>query len=76
MGFWSSDRPALAVVCDFLDTYVVDRLVIGVSKLPRVIGRDVLGRYQNGLIQFYAAVSALSVVFLLLFFLVLQTMGF
>jgi NADH-quinone oxidoreductase subunit L len=67
---------ALAVVCDFLDTYLVDRLVIGVSKFPRMIARDVLARYQNGLIQFYAAVSALSVVFLLLFFLVMQSMGF
>jgi NADH-quinone oxidoreductase subunit L len=67
---------ALAIVCDFIDAYVVDGLVIAVSKLPRRIGRDVLARYQNGLIQFYAAVSALSVVFLLVFFLVLQTMGF
>jgi NADH-quinone oxidoreductase subunit L len=67
---------ALAVVCDFLDTYVVDRLVIGVAHLPRLLGRDVLARYQNGLIQFYAAVSALSVTFLLLVFLMMQTMGF
>ena len=65
---WLVVRPtrALAVVCEFLDTYLVDRLVIGVAKLPRLFGRDVLARYQNGLIQFYAAVSALSVAVLLL----------
>ena len=71
---WLVVRPtrALAVVCDFLDTYLVDRLVIGVAKLPRLFGRDVLARYQNGLIQNYAAVSALSVA-ILLFILVLLT---
>ena len=72
MAGWSS-RPtrALAVVCEFLDTYLVDRLVLGVAKLPRFFGRDVLARYQNGLIQNYAAVSALSMAFLL-FILVLM----
>ena len=40
------------------------------AKLPRFFGRDVLARYQNGLIQYYAAVSALSVA-ILLFILVL-----
>jgi NADH-quinone oxidoreductase subunit L len=74
---WVAVRPAraLAVVCDFLDTYLVDRLVIGVAKLPRLFGRDVLARYQNGLIQNYAAVSALSVA-ILLFILVLLTQLF
>jgi proton-translocating NADH-quinone oxidoreductase chain L len=74
---WLVVRPtrALAIVCEFLDTYLVDRLVIGVSKLPRLFGRDVLARYQNGLIQNYAAVSALSVV-ILLFILVLLTQLF
>ena len=38
----------------------------GVARLPRLFGRDVLARYQNGLIQYYAAVSALSVAILLL----------
>jgi NADH-quinone oxidoreductase subunit L len=56
---------ALAVVCEFLDDYLVDRLVVAIAKLPRFLGRDVLARYQNGLIQFYAAVSALSVAALL-----------
>jgi NADH-quinone oxidoreductase subunit L len=63
---------ALAVVCEFLDDYLVDRLVLGVARLPRLVGRDVLGRYQNGLIQFYAMVSALSLA-ALLFILVLFT---
>ena len=49
--------------------------MIGVAKLPRLFGRDVLARYQNGLIQNYAAVSALSVV-ILLFILVLLTQLF
>jgi NADH:ubiquinone oxidoreductase subunit 5 (subunit L)/multisubunit Na+/H+ antiporter MnhA subunit len=56
---------ALAVVCEFLDVYLVDRLVIGVAMIPRIFGRDVLAGSQNGLIQFYAAVSALGVAVLL-----------
>jgi proton-translocating NADH-quinone oxidoreductase chain L len=69
---WLAVRPtrALAVVCEFLDTYLVDGLVNVVAKAPRLFGRDVLARYQNGLIQNYAAVSALSVA-ILLFILVL-----
>src|SRR5262249_51355063 len=62
---------ALAVVCGFLDVHLVDRLVIGGANLPRVIGRDRLASYQNGLIQFYAAVSAVSVAALLLILLLL-----
>jgi NADH-quinone oxidoreductase subunit L len=70
---WIVVRPtrAFAVVSDFLDTYLVDRLVIGVAKLPRSFGRDVLARSQNGLVQFYAAASALSVAVLLLILLLL-----
>ena len=65
---WLFVRPtrALAVVCDFLDTYLVDRLVRVVATIPTSVGRDVLARYQNGLIQFYATISALSVAILLL----------
>jgi NADH-quinone oxidoreductase subunit L len=65
---WLFIRPtrALAVVCEFLDTYLVDRLVRGVAMIPTAVGRDVLARYQNGLIQFYATISALSVAILLL----------
>ena len=32
----------------------------GIAKVPRLFGRDVLARYQNGLIQFYAGASALA----------------
>jgi NADH-quinone oxidoreductase subunit L len=60
---------AAAVVCEFLDDYLVDRLVIGVAKLPRFFGRNVLARYQNGLVQVYVGISALSLAVLLLFFL-------
>jgi NADH-quinone oxidoreductase subunit L len=65
---WVVVRPtrALAVVCGFLDDYLVDRLVTAVAMVPPWLGRNVLARYQNGLIQFYAAASALSVAVLLL----------
>ena len=70
---WVVVRPtrALAVVCDFLDTYVVDRLVLAIAQFPRFFGRTMLARYQNGLIQNYASVSALSMAFIL-FILVLM----
>jgi NADH-quinone oxidoreductase subunit L len=65
---WVVVRPtrALAVLCGFFDDYAVDRLANWIALVPRWIGRHVLARYQNGLIQFYAAVSALSVAVLLL----------
>ncbi len=56
---------AVAIVCEFLDVYLVDQLVIGIAKLPRKFAKDLLAGYQNGLIQFYAAVSALGVAVLL-----------
>jgi NADH-quinone oxidoreductase subunit L len=56
---------ALAVVSEFLDVYVVDQLVWGIARLPRKFGKDLLAGYQNGLLQFYAAVSALGVAVLL-----------
>jgi NADH-quinone oxidoreductase subunit L len=55
----------LAAVCYFLDDRLVHGLVIGTAWLPRIFGREVLGPFQNGLIQFYAAVSALGVAALL-----------
>ena len=55
----------LAAVSRVLDVRLVDGLVQGVAKLPRLAARDVLAKYHNGLIQFYAAASALSVVVLL-----------
>jgi NADH-quinone oxidoreductase subunit L len=57
---------ALAVVSDFLDVYLVDQLVLVIARVPRKIGKDLLAGYQNGLLQFYAAVSALGVAVLLL----------
>jgi NADH-quinone oxidoreductase subunit L len=66
---------ALAVVCQFLDTYVVDRLVLSVAQFPRFFGRNVLARYQNGLIQNYASVSALSISFLLFVLLIMKVLA-
>jgi NADH-quinone oxidoreductase subunit L len=54
-----------ARVAEFLDTYLVDGLVRFVSWVPRLVGREVLAPYQNGLVQYYAAVTALGVVGLL-----------
>ena len=31
---------ALAVVCEFLDEYLVDRLVLAIARLPRRLGKD------------------------------------
>jgi NADH-quinone oxidoreductase subunit L len=55
----------LASIAQFFDTYVIDTLVSAVSWVPRLTGRFVLGPYQNGLIQFYAAVTAFGVAGLL-----------
>jgi NADH:ubiquinone oxidoreductase subunit 5 (subunit L)/multisubunit Na+/H+ antiporter MnhA subunit len=54
-----------AAFSGFVDTYFVDRLVTGIALIPRAIARARLARFQNGLIQFYAAVSAMSIVLLL-----------
>ncbi|WP_165074233.1 NADH-quinone oxidoreductase subunit L [Paludisphaera rhizosphaerae] len=56
---------ALAAISRMLDVKLVDGIVQGVAKLPRTAAREVLSKYQNGLIQFYAAASALSIVLLL-----------
>ena len=64
-GSWSGRPGSLASVCEFLDVYLVDGLVRGDRLAAPVLGRDVLAPYQNGLIQFYAAVSALGVAVLL-----------
>ena len=62
----------LGVVADFLDKFLVDGLVQVVAWVPQTVGRQVFGRIQNGLVQYYAAVTALSVgvLFLALLFLV------
>jgi len=71
---WVVVKPirALAVVCEFLDVYLIDNLVLAVARAPRKLGRDLLAGYQNGLIQFYAAASALGTVVLLLVLLLLS----
>ena len=56
---------AAAAVCGFFDTYVVDGLVRLVSWIPRLLGRELLGPFQNGLIQFYAAATAIGIAGLL-----------
>jgi NADH-quinone oxidoreductase subunit L len=57
----------LGLAANFLDNFLVSGLVQGVASLPRVVGRYILGPRQNGLIQYYAAITALSVGMLLLF---------
>ncbi len=57
---------AIAVLCKYVDIYLVDGLVRLVAWIPRVVGRDLLAPFQNGLVQFYAAVMALGVAALLL----------
>ena len=42
-GLSPGRRALLAVICDFLDAYLVDRLVSGVAKIPRLFGRDGAG---------------------------------
>ena len=58
----SSIRPTLDAggrAATFLDEYLVRRPGAGVAAwVPRMFGREVLAPFQNGLIQFYAAVTA------------------
>jgi NADH-quinone oxidoreductase subunit L len=56
----------LALLSRFIDEYIVDGLVRLTAWIPRFVGRDMLGPFQNGLIQFYAATTALGVTFLLI----------
>ncbi len=56
----------LGATAEFLDKTLVDGLVQGVAWVPRLVGRHFLGPIQNGLVQYYAAVTALSVGVLLL----------
>lgn len=57
---------ALASFLAFLDRYLVHgALVRGTAWIPRLVGRDLLAPLQNGLVQFYAAVTALGVAGLL-----------
>jgi NADH-quinone oxidoreductase subunit L len=63
----------LALTAEFLDKFLIDTVIIGtISSTPRVFGRYILGRAQNGLIQNYAWWTSLGVgvVLLLLIFLI------
>jgi NADH-quinone oxidoreductase subunit L len=63
----------LASVFAFLDQWLLHGgLVRGTAWVPRLIGRNVLAPLQNGLIQFYAAVTALGVAGLLWILLLLK----
>jgi NADH-quinone oxidoreductase subunit L len=42
---------------------------VGIAWLPRLLGRYVLAPLQNGLIQFYAAATALGMAVLMAYFL-------
>jgi NADH-quinone oxidoreductase subunit L len=55
----------LAAISAFFDAYIIDGLVRLTAWIPRTVGRYVLAPFQNGLIQFYAAVTAVSVAALL-----------
>jgi NADH-quinone oxidoreductase subunit L len=56
----------LAAVFAFLDENLVHGLVRATAWMPRIFGREVLAPFQNGLIQFYALVTAAGVAVLLL----------
>ena len=56
----------LATMCRYFDIYVVDGLVRLVAYVPRLVGGDALRPIQNGLIQSYAAVTAMGVALLLI----------
>ncbi|WP_435018960.1 NADH-quinone oxidoreductase subunit L [Tundrisphaera sp. TA3] len=56
----------LAFTAELLDKTLVDGLVQMFAWVPRIVGRNLLGPVQNGLIQWYAVVTALSVSLLLL----------
>jgi NADH-quinone oxidoreductase subunit L len=64
---WVVIRPlwSLAAFLAFLDEHLVHGLVRLTAWVPRIFGREVLAPFQNGLIQFYAAVTALGVTGLL-----------
>ncbi len=60
------------MICDFFDAYFVDGLARSIAKIPRGVGRNVLAKYQSGLIQFYAGASVLCVAVILVVLLVLS----
>jgi NADH-quinone oxidoreductase subunit L len=64
---WVVIRPVwiLAAILAFLDDNLVHGLVRATAWVPRLFGREILAPFQNGLIQFYAAVTVLGVTGLL-----------
>ncbi len=62
---------ALAAISSFIDTYVIDGLVRLAAWLPRRIGRDSLSPLQNGLVQSYAAGTAIGVAVLVVILLLI-----
>ncbi len=56
----------LSSISRFLDEHLVQGIVDLVAWVPRFVGRNILGPLQNGLVQYYAAATALGVVGLLL----------
>jgi NADH-quinone oxidoreductase subunit L len=62
----------LAAVSAFLDDRLVHGfLVRGTAWIPRLLGREALAPLQNGLVQYYAAVTAFGVAGLLWFLLLM-----
>ena len=61
----------LAAISRGIDEYVIGNLVMLVAWVPRFTGRSLLGPLQNGLVQYYAAATALGVAGLLLILLLL-----
>jgi NADH-quinone oxidoreductase subunit L len=57
----------LGQAADFLDSFVVSNLVQAVAWAPRFVGRTLFGPRQNGLVQYYAAWTAMSLAILLIF---------
>lgn len=71
---WLIVKPTrvFAMIAQFLDDYLVHGVLVrGTAWLPRLLGRDALSPSQNGLLQFYAASTALCVAVL---FIVLMLM--
>jgi NADH-quinone oxidoreductase subunit L len=56
----------LADVAAFLDLYLVDGLVRLIASIPKALGTRLFAPLQNGLLQSYAAITALSVAVLFL----------
>jgi NADH-quinone oxidoreductase subunit L len=56
----------LAHLSALFDKHVIDGLVRRISTAPGLVGRDFFRPLQNGLVQMYAATTALGLVVLLI----------